>query len=294
MSSVNLASSLTKRKKAEVSDLTEKLALQQLALKRKEQELAELRRLHKDEEQTFQKQNRDAGSREQRVDVSTMKGTPSIKQVGREMANAIKRRQDRLKKALHERLNKQKIALDHAVAHNRKLREEIEQGRYVRMHHLAALKKGGTDCNDRTSDISGMIVSAQRAYAERETCALRQTELRKELAQDGAQWEATIEDIAAEMVALDDECAHRDHDLEETEKDCANVAAIARRAEAEQERQLEHYASVRNKRLEPSKPAPDPDPDPDPTPTPTPNQVQLPFFTRARDAQQWWALRHEP
>ena len=250
MSSVNLASSLAKRKKAEVSDLTEKLALQQLALKRKEQELTELHRLHKHEEQTFQKQNRDAGSREQRVDVSTLKGTPSIKQVGREMATAIKRRQERLKKALHERLNKQKIALDHAVAHNRKLREEIEQGRYVRMHHLAALKKGGTDCNDRTSDISGMIVSAQRAYAERETCALRQTELRKELAQDGVHWEATIEDIAAEMVALDDECAHRDHDLEETERDCANVAAVARRAEAEQERQLEHYASVRNKRLE--------------------------------------------
>ena len=45
MSSVNLASSLAKRKKAEVSDLTEKRALQQLALKRKEQELAELRTL---------------------------------------------------------------------------------------------------------------------------------------------------------------------------------------------------------------------------------------------------------
>tara|TARA_B100000795_G_C22703788_1_gene400734 strand:- start:21 stop:782 length:762 start_codon:yes stop_codon:yes gene_type:complete len=252
MSSVNLASSLAKRKKAEVNDLAEKLALQQQALKRKEQELAELHRLHKHEEQTFQKQNRDAGSRDQRVDVSTLKGTHeiTIKQVGREMASAIKRRQDRLKKALHERLNKQKIALDHAVAHNRELRGEIEQGRYVRIHHLAALKKGGTDCNDRTTDISGMIVSAQRAYAERETCALRQTELHKELAQDGAQWEATIEDIAAEMVALDDECAHRDHDLEETEKDCANVAAVARRAEAEQERQLEHYASVRNKRLE--------------------------------------------
>ena len=38
MSSVNLASSLAKRKKAEVSDLTEKRALQQLALKRNEQE----------------------------------------------------------------------------------------------------------------------------------------------------------------------------------------------------------------------------------------------------------------
>ena len=65
------------------------------------------------------------------------------------------------------------------------------------------------------------------------------------------------------MVALDDECAHRDHDLEETERECATVAAVARRAEAEQARQLEHYASVRNERLESSKP----DSDPDPTPT---------------------------
>ena len=32
----------------------------------------------------------------------------------------------------------------------------------VRMHHLAALKQGHTDCNERTNDISGMIVSAQR------------------------------------------------------------------------------------------------------------------------------------
>ena len=163
MSSVNLASSLAKRKKAEVSDLTEKRALQQLALKRKEQELAELRTLLKEEEQAFQKQNRDAGARDQRVDLSTMRGTPTIPQVGREMASAIKRRQDRLKKSLNEKLNKDKVALDHAVAHNRKLRAEIEQGRYVRMHHLAALKKGHTDCNERTNDISGMIVSAQRA-----------------------------------------------------------------------------------------------------------------------------------
>ena len=51
------------------------------------------------------------------------------------------------------------------------------------------------------------------------------------------------------LQVLDDECAHRDYDLEESERDCAATAAVARRAEAEQERQLEQYASVRNKRL---------------------------------------------
>ena len=34
--------------------------------------------------------------------------------------------------------------------------------------------------------------------------------------------------------ALDDECAARDHELDEVEKDCAAAVAAARRAEAEQ------------------------------------------------------------
>ena len=58
------------------------------------------------------------------------------------------------------------------------------------------------------------------------------------------------------MVALDDECAHRDHDLE-AERECA-PSPPSRDARGGQERQLEHYASVRNERLRASKPDSDP------------------------------------
>ena len=95
-----------------------------------------------------------------------------------------------------------------------------------------------------------MIVAAQRAYAERESCEMRQTEMKEELAKEAAQWQKTLAEYDAEMEALDEECRARDRELEELEKDCAAAVAVARRAEAEQERQLEHYASVKNRRLE--------------------------------------------
>ena len=104
-----------------------------------------------------QKKFKLAGSRDQRVDVSTLKGTPSISQVGREMATAIRKRQERRKASLRERLNKHKIKLDNDVAHNRELRAEIEQRRRVRVHHLEALKIGGTQARSQRKTCDGSL-----------------------------------------------------------------------------------------------------------------------------------------
>ena len=60
-----------------------------------------------------------------------------------------------------------------------------------------------------------MIVAAQRAYAERESCEMRQTEMKEELAKEAAQWQKTLAEYDAEMEALDEECRARDRELEE-------------------------------------------------------------------------------
>ena len=94
-----------------------------------------------------------------------------------------------------------------------------------------------------------MIVAAQRAYAERKTCMVRLEELKRELKTDAAQWEALMESCDAEMDALDEECAQREKELDDLERETAAMLAVSRREEEAQQRQLEHYASVRNRRL---------------------------------------------
>ena len=135
---------LARRRKLELADLGQKVEAQRLAVRRKEGELVEFKKQLAEEERQVQVQFKEAGSKEQRVDVGTLKGEIEVKQVGREMAIAIKKRQDRRKASLRERLNKQKTKLDNSIAHNRSLRTEIEERRHVRLHHLEALKIGGT------------------------------------------------------------------------------------------------------------------------------------------------------
>ena len=156
-STVSVGTSLARKKKAEAAALEQKLAEQEVACKRKELELVELKKRLEQEQQTVQKKFKLAGSRDQRVDVSTLKGTPSISQVGREMATAIRKRQERRKASLRERLNKHKIKLDNDIAHNRELRDEIEQRRRIRVHHLEALKIGGTQARSQRKTCNGSL-----------------------------------------------------------------------------------------------------------------------------------------
>ena len=93
-STVSVPNTLAKKKKAEQADLEAKLAAQRQALARKEAELVELKQSLQDEERLLKKANEEAGSRAQRVDVGTLKGNMDFKQVGREMAAAIRRRQE--------------------------------------------------------------------------------------------------------------------------------------------------------------------------------------------------------
>ena len=45
-----------------------------------------------------------------------------------------------------------------------------------------------------------MIVAAQRAYAERESCEMRQTEMKEELAKEAAQWQARANAAASREI----------------------------------------------------------------------------------------------
>ena len=74
-----------------------------------------------------------------------------------------------------------------------------------------------------------MIVAAQRAYAERKTCMVRLEELKRELKTDAAQWEALMESCDAEMDALDEECAQREKELDDLERETAAMLAVSAR-----------------------------------------------------------------
>ncbi len=130
-------------KREEQARQAQALSCQRQIVLRKEQELAELREALAAQEGELSTLVKQVGARSQRVDVATLCGTPSIKQVGCEMAAAIRRRQERRKQALREKLHKMQSKLDHDIAHNRTLRQEIEERRHARLHHMAAVNIGG-------------------------------------------------------------------------------------------------------------------------------------------------------
>ena len=268
-----------KPKKAEIKRLTNDLAKQQHALARKEAELADLRATVSAEEREISLLTKEVGSRDQRVDLGTLHGGPKAKQVGGEMATAIRRRMLRQQATLREKVNRDKGRLDDDIGYNKRLRREIEQRRLERLNHMQGVKLGQTQLERATSDISGMIVAAQRAYAERENCTARIAELRREVEQDAATWGETAAALDGEVEALEDECRARDRETAELEADVMAAVAVAQEEEesqarrtfrpplsppslpfpltpplrapvSPQERELEHYASVRNKRLE--------------------------------------------
>ena len=205
-----------KPKKAEIKRLTNDLAKQQHALARKEAELADLRATVSAEEREISLLTKEVGSRDQRVDLGTLHGGPKAKQVGGEMATAIRRRMLRQQATLREKVNRDKGRLDDDIGYNKRLRREIEQRRLERLNHMQGVKLGQTQLERATSDISGMIVAAQRAYAERENCT-RIAELRREVEQDAATWGETAAALDGEVEALEDECRARDRETAELE-----------------------------------------------------------------------------
>ena len=59
------------------------------------------------------------GSRDQRVDLGTLHGGPKAKQVGGEMATAIRRRMLRQQATLREKVNRDKGRLDNDIGYNK-------------------------------------------------------------------------------------------------------------------------------------------------------------------------------
>ena len=75
--------------------LQAKLSSQQQGVKRRQQELQDLKNELATQEAEYYRKTRETGARSQRVNVSTLKGAPEVEQVGTEMANAIRKRQQR-------------------------------------------------------------------------------------------------------------------------------------------------------------------------------------------------------
>ena len=133
-------------------------------------------------------------------------------------------------------MNRDKGRLDDDIGYNKRLRREIEQRRLERLNHMQGVKLGQTQLERATSDISGMIVAAQRAYAERENCTARIAELRREVEQDAATWGETAAALDGEVEALEDECRARDRETAELEADVMAAVAVAQEEEESQAR----------------------------------------------------------
>ena len=243
-------SAVRRGKKQELADLAQRHEAARQAVARKEKELAGLRGKITDLERSFQQLTKETGARKERVDVSTLKGPPAIKQVGAEMASAIRRRQARRKGALHDKLNKLRAKLSDSQAHNKELRQEIDDRRRARVHHLAAVKMGGSAVERSNNEIGDLIVAAQRAYAEKETSVLRRAELEKKAAEEEVVMEQKMAEAEMEMEVIEEERRQRDAEIVEIERETSAALAEARREEESRDQELEHFASVRNARLE--------------------------------------------
>jgi len=228
-----------------------KVQTQRQVLARRELELVSLREEMARTERALDEMTRNVGARSQRVDVGTMTSNlGSVKQVGADMAAAIRKRQERRKMQLRDKLQKSQQKLDADVACNRKMHDEINHRRANRLAHLVALRRGGQHVHSTALINSNMIVAAQRAYAERETCVARIGEVRRELAQKTESWRHEMEGTDAELRECDGEVTTRERELEVAEAAAAAVLAAVRREEAEAERELDQFADVRNRRLE--------------------------------------------
>ena len=160
---VSTRSGAGSKRNKQAAELLQRLASQQAAVVSREKELVELKSLLEEQEREFSRLSRETGARKQRVNVNTLKGAPPVKQVGLEMANAIRRRQQRRKEVLRDKVNKLTAKLGEKLAVNRELKADIDHRRRARLHHIAAMKDGCSTVEQSQAEISELIVAAQRA-----------------------------------------------------------------------------------------------------------------------------------
>ena len=111
---------------------------QQKATIKKEKELADLHGQIEAQQKRIDELCRETGARSQRVNVHTLRGAPSAKQVGGEMAEQIRRKQLRRKEHLVDRINKMTAWLGSKQAKNRELKRQQTVAKYAQKR--AALK----------------------------------------------------------------------------------------------------------------------------------------------------------
>ena len=231
MRSSSLSASGRSSKTSKTADLAQKYSDMQASVAKKEAELERLKKQTADEERGFRELSRQMGAREQRVEVSTLRGAPPTKQLGGDMANAIAKRQARRKEHMKSKLNKLLTKLGSEEAANRALRREIDDRRLERVHHLSAVRAGEGQVESCNAEIGDLIVGAQRAYAEKETWQIKQAELKKKAAEERAVIELRMTECAGEIDVIEQEWRTRDEEVAEVEREVAFVVAETRRVE---------------------------------------------------------------
>lgn len=237
-------------KSQEITALQKRCDDQRNLVVKRERELAELTTKLATTQKEMDDLCRETGARSQRINVNTLKGTPAVKQVGNEMAVAIRKRQMRRKEHLRDKINKLTTKLGSKLAHNRELKAEIDHRRLARLHHIAAVKDGSFEVEHREDAIKELIVAAQRAYAEKEQIVLRLGDLKRRANEESYTYVREMEQCDTLMEDLDDECKQRDVQVEDLMAEVAAAVQLARQAEEERAAEVERFAAVRNQRLE--------------------------------------------
>lgn len=193
-------------KSKEYAALVQRLNQQRDAVFKRERELAELQHKLAEQERSMSELCRETGARKQRINVNTLKGTPSVRQVGHEMAHAIRRRQVRRKEHLRDKVNKLTAKLGEKLAKNRELRAEIDMRRRARLYHLAAVREGGAEVARSETEINGLIMAAQRAYAEKETIVLKLGDLKRRANEESITYVREMDLCETQMEELGASC----------------------------------------------------------------------------------------
>lgn len=99
-------------------------------------------------------------------------------------------------------------------------------------------------------EIDELISAAQRAYAEKDMCQLRLGELARKLEDECAVIDQRMAECDEELEQIESEMRQRDAEVEEVQRETAAALAEVQREERAREDEMEHFASVRNERLQ--------------------------------------------
>jgi len=233
-----------------VVELAKRLDLFRAQVVQREHEMSQLRSQLEEQDRDLRKKCKTTGERANRVNVNTLKGPPPVELVGQETAQAVMRRAMRRKEILRDQINKRQKLLGEKLAANRELKTDIDHRRRARLYHHSAVKEGGELVSNAQAEISMLIASAQRAYAEKETIVLKLGELKRRAQEEVRQLAIQMDDCDLQMEELDDECRQRDARVDEAKAEVQAALVLARQAEEERAGELERFTNVRNHRLE--------------------------------------------